>query len=100
MKNNPGPRLVATTDDSFAVIEKDGSTSVKINMALKDGNDPYRIRYWTSSQEIYDESGKTVARTSDPQMAKHICHLLIAFVNIQKRKAASGSLPDAQQDQK
>jgi hypothetical protein len=87
MSNNPGPQLVATTDDSFAVVEPDGTTSVKINMAMKDAKDPYRVRYWTSSQEIYDESGKTVARTTDTEMARHICNLLIVWVRMKERQA-------------
>ena len=66
---------------------------------MKDANDPYRIRYYRSTQEIYDATGKTVARTSDPEMAKHIRTLLIVWDNLQKKKA-SGSSPDASQEQK
>jgi hypothetical protein len=97
MSNKPGPRLVETGDDSFAVVEADGTTSVKILTSMKDANHPYRIRHWTSTQEIYDETGKTVARTTDPEMATHICNLLIVWVRM-KQRAASGSLPDAQKE--
>jgi hypothetical protein len=72
MMNDLGPRLVATSDDSFAVVDPDGKTSVTILMPMKDANDHYRIRYFRSTQEIYDASGKIVAWTSDPEMAKHI----------------------------
>ena len=100
MNNDLGPRLVATSDDSFAVVDPDGKTSVTILTSMKDANDPYRIRYYRSTQEIYDATGKTVARTSDPEMAKHIRTLLIVWENLQKKRKASGSSPDASQEQK
>ena len=73
------PRLVDTGNDSFEVVEADGRVSVTILTSPKDANDQYRIRYFTSTQEIYDETGKTVARTTDPEMAKHIRSLLVVW---------------------
>jgi hypothetical protein len=99
MMNDLGPRLVATGADSFAMVDPDGSVSVRIQTTPRDANDPYRIRYFRSSQEIYDGSGKTVARTTDPEMAQHIRSLLIVWDNMQKKKA-SGSSPDASQEMK
>ena len=69
------PRLVDTGNDSFEVVE----VSVTILTSPKDANDQYRIRHFTSTQEIYDETGKTVARTTDPEMAKHIRSLLVVW---------------------
>jgi len=80
-------RLVATSDETFAIVDPNGKTSVTILTAIKDANDQYRIRYFKSTQEIYDESGKTVARTTDPDMAKHIRSLLVVWENLQKKQA-------------
>lgn len=87
MTNDLGPRLIATGTDSFAIVDPDGKTSVTILTPMKDADDPYRIRYWTSSQEIYDATGMTVAGTTDPEMAKHIRSLLIVWENLQKKQA-------------
>ena len=91
MMNDIEPRLVATSDETFAVVDPDGKTSVTILTAIKDANDPYQIRYFKSTQEIYDESGKTVARTTDSDMAKHIRSLLVVWVNLQKKKAGQST---------
>lgn len=85
------PQLVDTGNDSFEVVDPDGNISVKILTSPKDANDPYRIRYFKSTQEIYDESGRTVARTTDPEMAKHIRSLLVVWVNLQKKKAGQST---------
>ena len=77
MTNDLGPRLVATGTDSFAIVDPDGTVSGQIQTTPRDANDPYRIRYFRSSQEIDDETGKTVARTTDRAMAEHIRTLLI-----------------------
>ena len=73
------PRLVDTGNDSFEIVEPHGSVSVRILTTPKDINDQYRIRYYRSTQDIYHESGKTVARTSDPEMAKHIRSRLVVW---------------------
>lgn len=89
MTNDLGPRPVATGADSFAIVDPDGKTSVTILTPMKDADDPYRIRYWTSSQEIYDATGMTVARTTDPEMAKHIRSLLIVWVRMKEKQAGT-----------
>jgi hypothetical protein len=91
MQDEPTPKLVATSDDSFAIVDPDGKTSVTILTPMKDADDPYRIRYWTSSQEIYDATGMTVARTTDPEIAKHIRSLLIVWENLQKKQAGQST---------
>lgn len=80
-------KLVDTGNDSFEVVDPDGTISVKILTSPKDANDQYRIRYYRSTQEIYDESGKTVARTTDPEMAKTIRSLLVVWEKHQKKLA-------------
>ena len=91
MQNEPTPKLVATSDDNYAIVDPDGKTSVTILTPMKDANDPYRIRYYRCTQEIYDESGKTVAWTSDPEVARHIRSLLIVWENMQRKKAAQST---------
>lgn len=81
------PKLVDTGNDSFEVVDPDGTISVKILTSPKDANDQYRIRYYRSTQEIYDESGKTVARTTDPEMAKTIRSLLVVWEKHQQNLA-------------
>ena len=81
------PRLVDTGNDSFEVVEADGRVSVTILTTPKDINDKYRIRYYHSTQEIYDETGKTVARTTDPEMAKTIRSLLVVWEKHQQKLA-------------
>lgn len=81
------PRLVDTGNDSYEVVEADGRVSVTILTTPKDINDQYRIRYYRSTQEIYDESGKTVARTTDPEMAKTIRSLLVVWEKHQQKLA-------------
>lgn len=61
MNNNPnqplnqdigdGVRLVKTADDSFAVIEADGSTSVRILKSPNDTDKPYRVQHFRSCQD-------------------------------------------------
>lgn len=85
------PQLVVTGNDSFEVVDPDGNISVKILTASKNENDHYRIRFFKSTQEIYDESGKTVARTTDPDMAKHIRSLLVVWVKLQKKQAGQST---------
>lgn len=80
------PRFVDTGNDSFELVESDGSVFVTILTNPKDINDEYRIRYFTSTQEIYHESGKTVARTSDPEMAKHIRTLLVVWARMKEKQ--------------
>lgn len=87
MQNDLGPRLVATGTDSFAIVDPDGNVSGQIQTTPRDANDPYRIRYFRSSQEIYDETGKTVARTTDRAMAEHIRSLLIVWVRMKEKQA-------------
>ena len=91
MENDLGPKLVATGNDSFAIVDPDGKISGRIQTTPRDANDPYRIRYFRSSQEIYDAAGKTVARTTDPEMAKHICSLLIVWENLQKQQTGQST---------
>lgn len=91
MNDPKTPQLVDTGNDSFEVVDPDGNISVKILTAPKDANDQYRIRYFKSTQEIYDESGKTVARTTDPDMAKHIRSLLVVWENLQKKRAGQST---------
>lgn len=82
---------VVQSDDQVRIVEPDGKTSVTINLALKYDDRPYRVQYWRSSQEIKDTEGKTVARTTDLEMAERICNLLIAHSRWEKRKATSGT---------
>jgi hypothetical protein len=89
MQDEPTPKLVATSDDSFAIVDPDGKTSVTILTPMKDADDPYRIRYFRSSQEIYDATGKTVARTTDRAMAEHIRSLLIVWVRMKEKQAGT-----------
>ena len=86
-----GLRLVDGIGDSFKVIDPDGRTSVLIQASAKDAHKPFRVRYWKTNQEILNAAGTVIAKTTDPEMAKHVCHLLIAYKNIQDRKAASAS---------
>ena len=86
------PRLVDTGNDSFEVVDPDGTISVRILTSPKDANDQYRIRYFKSTQEIYDESGKTVARTTEPEMGEHIRKLLVVWGRMkEKQKLANES---------
>lgn len=87
MTDHQQPKLVDTGNDSFEVVDPDGTISVKILTSPKDANDQYRIRYYRSTQEIYDESGKTVARTTDPEMAKTIRSLLVVWEKHQQKLA-------------
>ncbi len=80
------PRLVDTGYDSFEIVDPDGNVSVKILTTPKDINDQYRIRYYGSTQEIYDQTGKTVARTSDPEMAEHIRTLLVVWERMKEKQ--------------
>jgi hypothetical protein len=80
------PRLVDTGNDSFEVVDPDGNISVRILTTPKDINDQYRIRYYHSTQEIYDQTGKTVARTSDPEMAEHIRKLLVVWERLKEKQ--------------
>lgn len=82
------PRLVDTGYDSFEIVDPDGNVSVKILTTPKDINDQYRIRYYRSTQEIYDQTGKTVARTSDPEMAEHIRTLLVVWERLKEKQNA------------
>lgn len=77
---------VVHDNDSVRIIEADGKTSVTILTNMKD-DQPFRIEYFRSTQEIKDAEGNTVARTTDTGMAKRICNLLIAHANWEKRKA-------------
>lgn len=83
------PRLVDSGNDSFEVVDPDGTISVKILTSPKDANDQYRIRYFKSTQEIYDNSGKTIARTTDPEMAKHIRSLLVVWERHEQKMAST-----------
>jgi len=87
-KSDDGLRVVTDDHGSFRVIDPDGRTSVVIHTAPKDADKPFRVEYWRSTQEIRDADGKCIARTTDPEMAKRICHLLIALKLIEDRKAA------------
>lgn len=89
MTNDLGARLVATGTDSFAIVDPDGNVSGQIQTTPRDANDPYRIRYFRSSQEIYDTTGKTVARTTDRVMAEHIRSLLIVWVRMKEKQAGT-----------
>lgn len=80
------PRLVDTGNDSFEIVDPDGNISVRILTTPKDINDQYRIRYYRSTQEIYDQTGKTVARTSDPEMAEHIRTLLVVWERLKEKQ--------------
>jgi len=87
MNNNPGPQLVATGDDSFAVVEADGSISVRIQTTPRDAGQPFRVKHFRSSQEIVDADGRFYARTTDPEKATHICTLLVVWENMKKKQA-------------
>ena len=81
------PRLVKPDSDTFEFVEPNGDVSVRIFSKAKDYYDEYRIRHFTSTQEIYDKSGKTVARTSDPVMAEQIRCLLVIWEKHKKKLA-------------
>lgn len=76
--NHPDPLRVIHEEDTVRIIEPTGKTSVTIHTAIKEDTRPFRVQFFRSTQEIKDSSGKTVARTTDPEMAEHICKLLIA----------------------
>jgi hypothetical protein len=80
---------VVHENDTVRIIEPDGKASVTILTAMKDDNNPFRVEYFRSTQEIKDAQGATVARTTDPDMARHICRLLIAHAIWSERKAGS-----------
>jgi hypothetical protein len=82
-----GIRLVEIPGDSFRIVESDGRTSVVIHATAKDADKPFQIRHWRSTQEIVDATGQLVAQTTDPEMARRICNLLIAHRNIEDQKA-------------
>jgi len=90
VKTDDGLRVVQS-DDQVWIVEPNGTTSVTINLALKHDDKPFRIQNWRSTQEVMDAEGKVVARTTDPEMAKRICHLLIAHKIIEDRKVAAGA---------
>ena len=104
MKNHPNPllnitnpdgsKLIEGDGDSFKIIEADGKVSVQIQATPKNVNKPFRVRYWNGSQEIYDKSGKSLARTTDYEMADHICALLNVWKNLQDRKSSDASSGD------
>lgn len=50
--NDLGSKIVTTPEGSIEIIEPDGSTSVRILKPMRDSNDPFRIRYYHSTQEI------------------------------------------------
>lgn len=80
---------VVHDNDTVRIIEPDGRTSVTILTNMKDDNKLYRIQYWRSTQEIVNAEGKVVARTTDPDMARRICDLLIVHSTWEKRKAGA-----------
>lgn len=90
VKTDDGLRVVHG-EDQVRIVEPNGTTSVTINLALKHDDKPFRVQNWRSTQEVMDEQGKVVARTTDPEMAKRICHLLIAHKIIEDRKSAAGT---------
>lgn len=87
-KPDDGLRVVHG-EDQVRIIEQDGTTSVTINRSLKQYDRPFRVQCWASTQEIKDAEGKTVARTTNPEMAQHICNLLIAHSMWTERKVAA-----------
>jgi hypothetical protein len=82
---------VVHDQDSMRIVDPDGTISVTIHVAPKGHDEPFRVQHWRSTQEVMDAEGKVVARTTDPEMAKRICHLLIAHKIIEDRKAAAGT---------
>lgn len=85
----PDPLRVIHEEDTVRIIEPTGKTSVTIHTAIKEDTRPFKVQFFRSTQEIKDSTGKTVARTTDPEMAEHICKLLIAHTLIEARKAAA-----------
>lgn len=90
MNNNQQPTLVMLDSDTFELVEPNGQISMRIMKKAEDYHDKYRIRHYSSTQEIYDETGKGVARTSDPEMAEHIRRLLMVWEK-HKQKLANES---------
>ena len=84
-----GSLRVVHDNDTVRIIEPDGKTSVTILVSPKNDDKPFKVQHWTSTQEIKDDEGKTVARTTDPEMARRICNLLIAHSIWEKKKAGS-----------
>lgn len=94
-----GRRMVGSHDRGhcYEIVEPDGRVSVTIlassplvpKVAPKPAHDAsFHVRDTGMGQEIVDATGIVLARTTDREMAKHICFLLIAYKNIQDRKAS------------
>lgn len=87
---NPGDGLRVVHDgDTVRVLEPNGRASVTIWMNRKDDDKPFQVEFFRSTQEIKDAHGKCVARTTDPEIAKRICHLLIAHSIWESKKAGA-----------
>lgn len=78
---------VVHDNDTVRVLEPNDRASVTIWTHGKNDNNPFRVELFRSTQEIKDANGKCVARTLDPEMAKRICHLLIAHSIWESKKA-------------
>lgn len=92
-----GRKMVKTTDRGlcYRIYEPDGevSTIIAVNTSPPPqptpiSDKPFQVRQSSRGQEIMNAQGEIVARTTDEAIARHICFLLIAYRNIQDRKAS------------
>lgn len=89
--DNPdnGLRVVHDDHGSLRIVEPDGRTSVTVHVATKDDDRPFHVKQFASTQEVRNSEGRFVARTLDPDMADHICKLLIAHSRWVAKKAGT-----------
>lgn len=90
-----GRKMVETKDRGhcYRMVEPDGKVSVVIAVNTPThpkpkpiADRPFQVRETDNGQEIIDADGYFVARTVNPDMARHICNLLIVFVNMKRSK--------------
>jgi hypothetical protein len=86
---NSGDLKIVHDDGSVRIVEPDGRTSVTIVPGVKDDDRPFHVKHFASTQEVRDAQGGFVARTTDPDTARHICRLLIAHRNWERKKGGT-----------
>jgi len=90
-----GSRLVEGFDNCYRFVEPNGKVSgfllASSPRPIKVDNPPFRVRSTENGQIIVTDDGDVVATTTDADMARHICVLLIAYRNIQQRNSSPAS---------
>jgi hypothetical protein len=87
----PGIWIDQIDDGQYVMTERNGMASVIIHTTPK-AREPFSVRASGNvGQEIIGPDGLVYAWTTDPVRAAHICKLLIAYKNVQDKKASSSS---------